>query len=338
MTGVFRTVPSVDIDGLADPDPAVRWAVGQALGAAAREAGFLYVTGHGLDLDLPDRLRAAAAGFFARPLARKMDCYIGRSVNHSGYVPEGEEVFVEGEVDAKEAFDVALDLPGADAGTPMSGPNLWPDDPELKAAASAYYAAISAVAERLFGGFALALGLRQNAFAPHLTAPPSQLRLVHYPPNPAAEAPRKGIGAHTDYEFFTLLHATSPGLEALNGAGEWVDIPPRPGALIVNIGDMLEAWTNGAFTATTHRVRPVAEERFSFPFFATCDYWTVVQPHPNFVSAERPARYPPLVSGEHLFAQTVKTFTYLKARRAEAADSPAFGRPAEAAGASAPSA
>jgi isopenicillin N synthase-like dioxygenase len=331
MTGAFRTVPSVDIAALGGADPAARAVVGAALGAAAREAGFLYVTGHGLDPGLVERLHGAAAAYFARPLDEKLRRYIGGSTSHSGYVPEGEEVFAGGGVDRKEAYDIALDLPQADDRTPMSGPTLWPDDPALRAAASGYYAAISAVAGRLFGGFALALGLPQDHFAPHLTQPPSQLRLVHYPPGAAEDAARQGIGAHTDYEFFTLLHATAPGLEALNGAGEWVDIPPRPGALIVNIGDMLEAWTNGEFRATTHRVRAVSEERFSFPFFATCDYWTVVAPHPNFVGPERPARYPAIVSGEHLFAQTVKTFAYLKARRSETAATVAFGRAAHAA-------
>ena len=123
------------------------------------------------------------------------------------------------------------------------------------------------------------------------------------------------------------------GLEVMNGAGAWIDVPPQPGGLVINIGDMLEAWTNGAFTATSHRVRKVGTERYSFPFFATCDHQTVVAPHPRFVSDARPARYPPIVSGEHLFAQTVKTFAYLKARRGADAG-PAFGQAArQAAGA-----
>ena len=83
-----------------------------------------------------------------------------------------------------------------------------------------------------------------------------------------------GIGAHTDYECFTLLHATAPGLEVLNGAGEWIEAPPLPGAFIVNIGDMLELLTNGEFLATTHRVRKVREERYSFPLFFNVDYAT----------------------------------------------------------------
>jgi isopenicillin N synthase-like dioxygenase len=78
---------------------------------------------------------------------------------------------------------------------------------------------------------------------------------------------------------------------------------------VVNIGDMLELWTNGTFIATSHRVRKVKEERYSFPLFFTVDYHTHVAPMERFVSAENPAR-PGLVAGEHLFAQTAQTFIY----------------------------
>jgi isopenicillin N synthase-like dioxygenase len=327
LAGNFQSVPVVDIAGLGSGDAGVRQATADALGQAAREAGFLYVTGHGLDPELGCDLLAAAERFFARPLDEKMAHHIGGSTNHSGYVPEGEEVFVEGKIDRKEAYDVGLDCPEGDGRAPMLGANLWPDDARFRAAMGAYYAGMAALARRLFGGFALALGLPRDHFEAHLTRPPSQLRVIHYPFDAHAAPDQQGIGAHTDYEFFTLLQTTGPGLEVLNGEGEWIDAPPVAGALVVNIGDMLEAWTNGAFTATSHRVRRVGEERYSFPFFATCDYWTVVEPHSAFVDAARPSRYPALVSGEHLFAQTVKTFGYLKWRRGAAgAAGQAFGR------------
>ena len=198
----------------------------------------------------------------------------------------------------------------------MLGPTLWPDQPGFHEAVAPYYAAVADLARRMFRGFALALELPEDHFEPHLTRSPSQLRLIHYPHEPAARD-QDGIGAHTDYEFFTILRGTAPGLEVLNGEGVWIDAPPLPGAFVVNIGDMLEVWTNGEFTATAHRVRQVAEERYSFPYFAACDYWTVVQPDPRFVSPTRPARFGRLVSGEHLWAQTVRTFRYLAPRREE---------------------
>ena len=161
-------------------------------------------------------------------------------------------------------------------------------------------------------GFAQALGEAADFFDPFLTKPPSQLRLVHYPLNSEAED-KPGIGAHTDYECFTLLRATGPGLEVMNESARWIDAPPMPDAYVVNIGDMLELWTNGEFVATSHRVRQVREERYSFPLFFTVDYHTHISPMARFVSADRPVR-PGMFAGEHLFAQTAQTFTYLRRR------------------------
>lgn len=315
MSRAFEEVPLVDISGLKSLDPVARRQTAQAVGRAAREVGSLYVTRHGLDPGLTAALLERAGAFFAQSLETKMAAYIGRSVNHSGYVPEGEEVFASGKVDKKEAYDINLDYGGHDR-RPMLGPTLWPATPGFREAASAYYAAVAELARDLFGAFALALGLPQGHFDRFRRDPPSQLRVIHYPFDPGAGPDQQGIGAHTDYECFTILHGTAPGLEVLNGEGRWIDAPPIPGAFVVNIGDMLEAWTNGEFVATSHRVRKVEQERYSLPFFATCDYDTVVEPLPRFVSAERPAAYPRLASGDHLFAQTAQTFAYLKARRA----------------------
>jgi len=145
----------------------------------------------------------------------------------------------------------------------MLGPNVWPDLPGFADAVSAYYHAVLGVGDKLLWAFAVALGEDPDTFSQHATKTPSQLRLIHYPYHPDAED-GEGIGAHTDYECFTLLKPTAPGLEVMNGAGEWIDVPPLPGTVRRHIGDMLELWTNGEFVATSHRVRRVAEERYSF--------------------------------------------------------------------------
>lgn len=314
----FSGIPLVDISALRAGTPAERARVADELGRAAREVGFLYVSGSGIDERLFEDLLVAAKQFFALPIEKKMDVYIGRSRNHRGYVPEGEEVFAAGTKDKKEAFDLSRDLPPDDpdflAGNPLLGPNQWPDVPRFKEAASAYYDAVFSLGRTLMQGFAMSLGEEPDVFDPYITKPPSQLRLIHYPFN-AGATDAMGIGAHTDYECFTLLRSTSPGLEVMNGAGEWIDAPPVPGAFIVNIGDILEIWTNGVFVATSHRVRKVKEERYSFPLFFAVDYHTEVKPMARFVSGSAPAR-PSLMAGEHLFAQTVQSFTYQKQRLA----------------------
>ncbi|MGB8406337.1 MAG: 2-oxoglutarate and iron-dependent oxygenase domain-containing protein [Mycobacterium sp.] len=310
----FSTVPIIDISVLRTADQHRRRAAVDQLADAASDVGFMYVTGTGIPDESFDRMLAVTRTFFALPLAEKMAVCIARSTNHRGYVPEGEEVFAGGTADKKEAFDLAFDLPADDpdyrAGNPLLGPNQWPSVAGFREAVNEYYAAVFDVGTLLMRGFACAIGEDEHYFDPMLVKPPSQLRLIHYPVD---ESARPGIGAHTDYECLTLLKCTSPGLEVLNGAGEWIDVPPVPGAHVVNIGDMLELLTNGHFVATNHRVRKVTEERYAFPLFFNLDYDTVVTPLPRFVSQDRPAR-PSLRAGEHLFAQTAQSFSYLQER------------------------
>jgi isopenicillin N synthase-like dioxygenase len=312
----FTSVPIVDISGLRSADPAERERVAGEIGRAAREVGFLYVTGSGIDESRFERMLTATKEFFALPVEEKMRSYIGLSRCHRGYVPVGEEGVENGTPDLKEAFDTALDLPADDpdylAGNPMLGPNTWPDLPDFAEAVTDYYDAVLEVGHLLLRAFAVALDEDPDVFSRHATKTPSQLRLVHYPYNPDARD-GLGIGAHTDYECFTLLKPTAPGLEVLNGAGQWIDVPPVEGTFVVNIGDLLELWTNGAFVATSHRVRRVVEERYSFPLFFNVDYDTEVKPLPQFASADGRDR-PPLRAGEHLFAQTAQTFAYLRNR------------------------
>jgi isopenicillin N synthase-like dioxygenase len=314
----FTALPIVDISALVGGGRAAMQGAAAELGRAAREVGFCYVTGHAIPEATFAGLLDASRAFFALPMAEKMQVYIGRSRNHRGYVPEGEEVFAAGSKDRKEAFDLSIDLPANDpdfvAGNPLLGPNQWPALAGFKASVTAYYDAVFSAGRALMRGFALALGEPADFFEPYLRKPPSQLRLIHYPFNPDAVG-AMGIGSHTDYECVTLLRSTAPGLEVLNGEGRWIDVPPLAGALVINIGDMMEIWTNGEFVATSHRVRPVAQERFSFPLFFSVDYDTHVAPLARFVTPERPAREG-LVAGEHLFAQTAQSFTYQKQRLA----------------------
>lgn len=307
----FREVPVVDIAALGGADPVAERAVIERLRQAAADVGFFHVTGHGIAPAVIERVQRAARQFFDEPVETKLQSYIGNSRNHRGYVPEGEEVLGANMRDRKEAFDLALDLSAAQfpEGHPMLGPNQWPALAGFREDVMGYYAAAFAVGQRLLHGFALALGQPADSLDAMVQEPPSQLRLLHYPFQPGIEdAP--GIGAHTDYECFTLLLATGPGLEVMNQAGEWIDAPPVPGALVVNIGDMLEFWSNGAFVATSHRVRKVPEERYSFPLFFALDYDVALQPLGASADAEA------IRSGEHLYAQTIQTFRYLQERAA----------------------
>jgi isopenicillin N synthase-like dioxygenase len=311
----FQSLPIVDVSSLMRGDSSGAEQTVQALRRAASEVGFLYVTGHGVPPERITALESVAREFFALPEATKLEYFIGRSSNHRGYVPPGEEVFYSQTKDSKEAFDLSRDLPEADYGAAsrLLGPNVWPREvPAFRAAVSAYYDQVFELGRVLLRGFARALELPGSYFDGFLHRPPSQLRLIHYGPSePGADT--MGIGAHTDYECLTILHATSPGLQVMNGAGQWVAAPPVPGAFVVNIGDLLEVWSNGVFVSTSHRVLPVTAARYSFPLFFTVDYETRVEPLPHL--CQEGTHYPPLVSGDHLLAQTMQSFRYLIALR-----------------------
>ncbi|ENV37393.1 hypothetical protein F959_02201 [Acinetobacter venetianus RAG-1 = CIP 110063] len=302
-------LPLIDISLLNSDYLEDRMQVVQALDRACKEVGFLYIQGEQFQPELFDKLKEIAESYFAQDENQKMQNYIGFSKNHSGYVPIGEEQFKANVYDLKEAYDINYDYQEIENRRPLLGPTQWPNDPQFKEQVLAYYQHIKAIGHQLFKAFALALELEEDYFDAHLKHAPSQLRLIHYPFNPNAED-QFGIGAHTDYECFTLLFPTAEGLQVLDKQGEWIDIPVIENTMVMNIGDMMEILSNGRYLATKHRVKRVKQERYSFPLFFSCDYDYIIQP---IIKNEVP-HYPPMKGGEHLFNQTAQTFRYLKQR------------------------
>ncbi len=319
----FTELPIVDISDLFSSNLSNRKNAAKNLDSAVREAGFLYIKGHQVSSELITNLKLVVKAYFSQSIDTKMSDYIGLSNNHTGYVPQGEEQFysedtetsdTEHKVDLKEGYDIGPNSPSLMQRFEPSASTQWPDNESFKAAVSEYYQAMLSLSRILFNGFALALQLPEDTFTQHLTQPPSQLRLLHYFDNPNAKASDSGIGAHTDYEFFTILLPTSPGLQVVNGAGEWINVPLIDDCFVMNIGDMMELVSNGEYVATSHRVRAVREERYAFPFFSSLDYDTVVAPIESLIKDKKKSQYKTLVCGDHLLAQTMQTFDYLKKR------------------------
>lgn len=320
----FKELPVVDITQLFSDDLSERKIAAISLDKAVRAAGFFYLKGHGISSALINALKRETKNYFAQDTEQKMKNHIGLSANHTGYVPQGEEQFYSHAVnninaDLKEAYDVGPDSPSLMARFTSKASAQLPENEQCKQAIKTYYQAMLSLSKTLFKGFALALELDEDTFTQHLSTPPSQLRLIHYFDNPNAKETDSGIGAHTDYEFFTILLPTAPGLQVLNGADEWISVPIIEGCFVINIGDMMELVTNGQYVATSHRVRQVKEERYAFPFFSSLDYDTEVAPLAEFLkddqlSTNAQNNYEPLICGDHLLAQTMQTFSYLKQR------------------------
>lgn len=269
----FQRIPVIDL-GAADASAEI--------GRACETAGFLYVTGHGVPAEVVDGVFAAARWFFGRPLPEREALDVAGSPCFRGHVPMG----ITGPGVPRrlvEAFQVMLDLgpddPDVRAGSVMHGPNRWPEGPAFRAALEDYYAAMTGLTDRLLGAFARALDLEPGHFRPFFRKPLTQLRLLHYPPQPPDED-AQGVEAHTDTGAFTiLLQDDIGGLEVRNRAGDWIAATPVPGSFVINIGDMMQSWTDGRFVSTPHRVaNRSGRDRISVPFFANPDYDAVVVP------------------------------------------------------------
>jgi isopenicillin N synthase-like dioxygenase len=304
----FDTIPVIDIAELGHADLAKRTEVAAQIRRACEQVGFFYIKNHGVGESLQASAYAAAREFFALPTDDKLVVDIRKSARHRGYCATGvlnADINNPNAVDLQEAYEVSVELPADDedylAGNPMYGPNLWPERPiAFRHDVSAYVDEMVRLGRRLFCGFALALGLDEHWFDDKITKPMGQLRVIHYPPQVGPIDPKKiGIGAHTDYECFTILSQSAPGLQVRNAAGHWVAAPPIDGALLVNMGDCMERWTNDQFRSTLHRVINLSgQERYSLVFFYGANYHATVECLPSCRNEQRPARYPPVKAGE----------------------------------------
>ena len=166
----------------------------------------------------------------------------------------------------------------------------------------AYFAAMMKLTRLLLLAFARGLGLDDDFFAAHFRKPLTQLRLLHYPPQPP-DSETEGVEAHTDTGAFTiLLQDEVGGLEVRTRAGRWIAAEPIPGSLVINIADMMQRWTNGRFVSTPHRVaNRTGKDRISVPFFANPDYDATITPLARtFAAGEKP--HEPLACGPYVEA------------------------------------
>jgi isopenicillin N synthase-like dioxygenase len=248
-------------------------ALAREIDTACRDTGFFYVVGHGVPTGLQARVDALAREFFALPEAEKAKVAMvhgGRAWR--GWFPVGGEL-TSGAPDMKEGLyfgeELALDDPLVAAGTPLHGPNLFPDRPAgLRAAVLEYIEALTDVGHALLAGISRALDLDERWFDRNLTADPIVLfRIFHYPPL-AADAAQWSVGEHTDYGLITMLWQDPAGGLEVRGRDGWVAAPPVPDSFVVNLGDMLERMTGGVYRSTAHRVRnTTGVDRISFPLF-----------------------------------------------------------------------
>ena len=287
-------VPVVDVGPLVDASAgdAAASAAGRAIDAACREVGFFSIVGHGVDPGLLERLDSHAREFFALPEAEKAQVAMpGAGRAWRGWFAVGGEL-TSGVPDLKEGIyfgaELPVDHPRVVAGTPLHGPNLFPERPAaLRDDVLSYMGEMARVGQAVLAGMALALGIGRHWFVDHLTGDPTVLfRIFRYPRDPGAgargdRASQWGVGEHTDYGLVTILAQDDRGGLQVKAPTGWVDVAPLAGSLVCNIGDMLERLTGGRYRSTPHRVRNVSgADRLSFPFFLDPSWDATVEPLP----------------------------------------------------------
>ncbi len=310
------TLPIIDLSALREGRVGALENLSADLGRAAREVGFFYLAGHGIDDALVARVFELSAAFFASPIAEKGQLSISRSPHNRGYVAmKGESLDPTKPADLKEAFNIGLDLspddPRVKAGEPFRGVNVWPSIAGWREIMLAYFDAVWSAGRLLHRGVARDLGLSETFFEDKLDQPMATLRLLHYPPQPpVAAAGQIGAGEHTDYGNLTLLMTDEVGgLEVRRRDGTWLAAPKLPGAFVCNIGDCLMRWTNEVYASTPHRVvNRGGRERYSVAFFLDPNPDASIACLPTCVSADRPARYPPTSGAAYLRGRLDATY------------------------------
>ena len=303
-------VPTLSLaDQARDPD-----GFAAAFGASFERFGFAIVADHGIAQPLIDRAWRETEALFALPEAEKRDHFIAGGGGARGYTPFKTEIAKDAKhVDLKEFWHIGRELPAGHRFAAVMADNVWPVRPEgFKDTFLELFTAFDRAGDRLLSAIARYLDLAPDWFDPAVRDGNSVLRLLHYPPIPVdAEGVR--AGAHEDINLITLLlGAEEAGLELLDRAtGDWLAIKPPEGAMVVNVGDMLQRLTNHRLPSTTHRVvNPPPERRghsrYSMPFFLHPAPDFLIETLPQTIDAEHPNRYPePITAHDYLHQRLV---------------------------------
>lgn len=310
------TIPVIDLAPALNGDHPARVRVAREIDAACTEVGFFTIRGHGIPVEVIERLRDRASHFFNLPLQEKLlaqpeDPSVPRGYRAIGFEALSHGNTIDTPPDLKEYYHFGRpswpDQPyyTSEQGQRFFVPNRWPDRPaDFADAANDYYQRLEKLAEQLMELTALALGLDEQFFADKIDRHITAMRINFYPEQKTAPEPGQlRAGEHTDYGLLTILNGENKpgGLQVQVRDGEWIPVETAPDTFVVNIGDLLMRWTNDRWVSNVHRVvNPPASaaslsQRISMGFFHHPNYDALIES----VAPPGEARYPPVLSGEY---------------------------------------
>jgi isopenicillin N synthase-like dioxygenase len=293
-------IPVVDIGPFrADPPSAAAATAVDALRDACHRVGFAYLVGHGVDQRLADDVLAVSRRFFQLPEPDRLEIVNTNTPYFRGYTRLGQE-YTKGKPDRREQIDIGPEraAPVVQPGDPpwlrVRGPNQWPSAlPELRPAVTEWMAQMAGLGGDVLRALALGLGQSIDLFDPVVSPDPEVLvKIIRYPGSPADDVDRQGVGLHHDSGLLTfIMQDDAGGLQVMHD-GQLVDAPGRPGAYLLNLGEMLQLATDGYLRATPHRVvsPPEGRERVSVAYFFNPDMAATLAPVvlPPELAAEAP--------------------------------------------------
>ncbi|MEU5019071.1 2-oxoglutarate and iron-dependent oxygenase domain-containing protein [Streptomyces angustmyceticus] len=324
VTLIDGYVPVIDLSSAWTGGPEGRRAVGRALGEVCEHSGFLAVAGHGVSETVIAEMYRATQEFFALPLSEKKrlladpDDPLMRGFGRPGSLAASNaDASLDREralPDISETYTInKLGEPASpglpsDADPHLKLPNKWPELPRFAEAYRAYYAAMENLAREIMRLFALALDLPESWFDDKIDEHMTNMTANYYPAQPDPPEPgRARKGHHSDWGCLTILYQDGApgGLQVLDKAERWVEVPAIASTFVINIGDLMARWTNDRWVSTVHRVvnppRAVAMcERYSVPFFYQPNYGAVIECIPTCTDPGNPPKYGPITSGAYI--------------------------------------
>ena len=286
-----------------DPDQFAK-----ALGRSFEDYGFAIIRDHGIAGELISLAEDKAKAFFALPEPIKRKYFVEGGGGARGYTPFGIETAKGAKAhDLKEFWHVGRELPPGHEFSAQMPDNLWPSEvPSFKDTFLELYAAFDSTGLKILKAIARYLEIEEDYFEDAVRDGNSVLRALHYPPQAKPTGEHIRAGAHEDINAITLLlGAEEAGLELLTKEEAWIPVSPRPGELVINIGDMLQRLTNGVLRSTSHRVVNPAPDRasharFSMPFFLHFRSDFLIEALPETLGQGEPAKWPPISADDYL--------------------------------------
>jgi isopenicillin N synthase-like dioxygenase len=306
MTDVITSdhIASVSLPD-ADRDPQ---SFAQELGNSFVEYGFAIVRDHGIPQPLIDRAEQLSKQFFALPDEVKKKYLVPGGGGARGYTAFGIET-AKGATsfDLKEFWHVGRELAPGNKFREVMDDNIWPEEiPDFKEIFLELYDAFDAAGVKVLRAIARFLKVDEDYFTDTVRDGNSVMRLLHYPAQPEPTGSHIRAGAHEDINTITLLlGAEEAGLELKTKDGRWIPVSPKPGELVINIGDMLQRLTNGVLRSTSHRVVNPAPDRasharYSMPYFLHFRPDFVIEALPGTVPPGEQPKWSPISSHEYL--------------------------------------